>query len=64
MNNEKRCCGNPNPKKVIPGITCEVTNCQYHESDGHCTAGHINVGPHAAQASRETLCETFKNKTE
>ncbi len=62
MNNEKKCCGSP--KKVIPGITCEVANCQYHESDGHCTAGHIKVGPHAAHASTETLCTTFRNKTE
>ena len=62
MNNEKKCCGSP--KKAIPGITCEVVSCQYNEGQGTCTAGHIKVGPHAAHESRETLCATFKNKTE
>lgn len=62
MNNEKSCCGSP--KNVIKGITCDVITCQYHTGEGHCTAGHIKVGPSQAEVSRETLCTTFKNRTE
>ncbi len=62
MNNEKSCCGNA--KSVIKGITCDVVTCQYHTGEGHCTAGHIKVGPSQAEVSRETLCTTFKNRTE
>lgn len=62
MNNEKNCCGNA--KNVIKGITCDVVTCQYHTGEGHCTAGHIKVGPSQAEVSRETLCTTFKNRTE
>ncbi len=62
MNNEKNCCGNT--KNVIKGITCDVVTCQYHTGEGHCTAGHIKVGPNQAEVSRETLCTTFKNRTE
>ncbi len=62
MNNERNCgCTS---KGVIKGITCDVHNCVYHEDNGHCTAGHIKVGPTEAEASRETLCTTFKNRTE
>ena len=63
MNNEKNCCGNSS-KNVIKGITCDVVTCQYHTGEGNCTAGHIKVGPHQAEVSRETLCTTFKNRTE
>ena len=62
MNNkEGRCCGS---KEVIKGITCDVKNCQYHDSDNKCMAGHIIVGPGSASTSSETLCATFKTKTE
>lgn len=61
MNNERNCgCGT----KVIRGITCDVTSCAYHESDNRCCAGHIKVGTDHAQASGETLCTTFKSRTE
>ena len=63
MNNEKNCC-NPTNKHVIEGITCEVITCKYHHGDGKCCAGHIKVGPNHAEVSRETLCATFKNRTE
>ena len=62
MNNEKSCCGNS--KNVIKGITCDVVTCQYHTGEGNCAAGHIKVGPNQAEVSRETLCTTFKNRTE
>ena len=59
-NNEGRCCG----KDVIKRITCDVKNCEYHDGENKCTAGHITVGPVSAQTSGETLCATFKTKTE
>lgn len=62
MNGEKKCCATP--KNVIKGITCDVVNCEYHHGDGNCCAGHIKVGPNKAEASRETLCATFRSKTE
>ena len=62
MNNEKKSCGSP--KNVIQGITCDVVTCQYHHGNGQCCAGHIKVGPNQAEVSRETLCTTFKNRTE
>ena len=62
MNNDKKSCGtNPN---VIKGITCDVVTCEYHHAGGQCCAGHIKVGPSQAEVSRETLCTTFKNRTE
>lgn len=63
MNNEKSFCGNKN-NNVIKGITCDVITCAYHEGDGKCCAGHIKVGPNQAHVDRETLCTTFKNRTE
>lgn len=62
MDNEKNCCATP--KNVIKGITCDVKTCAYHMADDKCMAGHIKVGPNQAEVSRETLCTTFKNRTE
>ena len=62
MNNDKRCCASN--QNVIKGITCDVVNCQYHQGEGQCCAGHIKVGPSKAEANRDTLCATFKNRAE
>lgn len=62
MNNDKNCC--TSNKGIIPGITCDVVTCKYHHGEGQCCAGHIKVGPNQAEVSRETLCTTFKNRTE
>lgn len=59
-NNEGKCCG----KNVIKGISCDVRNCEYHDGECYCTAGHIKVGPSSASSSGETLCATFKTKAE
>ncbi|HAN20575.1 MAG: hypothetical protein A2Y15_00940 [Clostridiales bacterium GWF2_36_10] len=50
--------------KPIKGISCSVTNCQYHDGRTQCVAGKIAVGPSSATASRDTLCATFKFKEE
>ena len=62
MNNDKKSCGTNS--NVIKGITCDVVTCEYHHGQGQCCAGHIKVGTSQAEASRETLCTTFKNRME
>jgi hypothetical protein len=62
MNNEKKSCCNQG--NVIEGISCDVRTCAYHMGSDKCAAGHIKVGPNQAEVSRETLCTTFKNRTE
>lgn len=51
-------------EKHIEGIVCDVKNCQYHDSETHCTAKQIMVGPSHAEHSGETACVTFKPKAE
>lgn len=46
----------------IDGITCDVTNCVYHEEGSLCTAREIKVGPQYAASSADTVCATFKPK--
>ncbi|MBE6798364.1 MAG: DUF1540 domain-containing protein [Ruminococcaceae bacterium] len=46
----------------ISGIKCEVETCRYHTVDNCCEAGKIEVGPHKAQKSGDTACNTFEQK--
>ena len=41
-------------------IMCEVKNCVYHQQDNMCSAPQIEVGPHYATNSTDTICATFK----
>ncbi|MBQ6381914.1 MAG: DUF1540 domain-containing protein [Clostridia bacterium] len=51
--------------KVHNCIKCNVTNCEYHDKANHCCASEIEVGPHYANTSSDTICATFKaNKSE
>lgn len=50
--------------KHIKGITCDVHNCQYHDTENCCTAEQINVGPNYATSSADTVCATFRPKDE
>lgn len=45
--------------KHIKGITCNVKNCEYHDSFGYCTAESINIGPGYAESCTDTVCATF-----
>ncbi len=56
---DKSCC-----PKHIKGITCNVKNCTYHDSHNVCMAEEIAVGPTTACSSAETVCVTFRPKTE
>ena len=44
------------------GVSCDVTNCIYHNGTNTCTAAKINVGPSYANSSTDTVCATFKQK--
>ena len=46
----------------ISGISCNVKNCVYNESEHYCTAPAINVGPSYATAGMDTICGTFRPK--
>ena len=43
----------------IQGIECDVHNCVYN-SQCHCTAKKIYVGPSYASCSADTICATFE----
>ena len=62
MKNEQTGC-NSSCKK-IKGITCDVKGCEYNDGKNECTAGHISVGPTDACCSDETVCATFRPKSE
>lgn len=51
-------------QKHIKGIVCNVKNCVHHERGDCCTADQIAVGPANAECSAETVCVTFRPKTE
>ena len=49
-------------KHEIKDVDCRVTNCQFHDGEKKCCAGHISVGPNHALTSKDTICGTFKCK--
>lgn len=49
--------------KCNKGVSCDVTNCVYHDGNNYCTAERINVGPSYATSCTDTVCATFKQKT-
>ena len=51
---------NKENNKVNKGIVCSVRNCSYNDSNGHCTANKIAVGPSSATCCADTVCATYK----
>ncbi len=43
-------------------VGCDVINCKYHGTDGHCHADAIVVENHSAIRKAETFCGTFEAK--
>ena len=41
-------------------VKCNVSNCEFHDKAGLCCAKEIEVGPHYANSSNDTICATFK----
>jgi len=42
------------------GVSCNVTNCVYHDGKCYCKAEKIDVGPTFANSSTDTVCSTFR----
>ena len=74
MENKNNCCKPNNGEKHNDGIVCEVKNCMYHDCETkncmyhdcetYCTAEKIAVGPSYAATGSDTICATFKQKSE
>ena len=50
--------------KPIKDISCSVKNCEYHDGQRLCTAGQIAVGPSTACCCSDTVCATFKLRSD
>ncbi|HPE95449.1 MAG TPA: DUF1540 domain-containing protein [Bacillota bacterium] len=48
----------------INGISCDCKNCVYHEDECFCTASRVSVGTTLACCSSETVCATFKPRSD
>ena len=46
------------------GVVCDVSNCVYHDGDNYCTAERISVGTANACCCSDTICATFKPKSD
>jgi hypothetical protein len=57
---QKNTCG---CEKALSGIKCDVHNCVYNSVGCTCHAPEIAVGPSEAKSSSETVCATFKPKS-
>ena len=65
MNDEKiRKIGCDCEQKHLAGVHCDVKNCVWHGADTLCTADAISVGPNRATTSSQTLCATFREKSD
>lgn len=49
-------------KSCINGIHCEVKNCLHNNNKCGCTANNIIVGPHSANCTQDTVCQSFKEE--
>ncbi len=54
---------NPQKKKKLKGVVCDVKNCVYNDLKCHCTAENIAVGPTYATSCTDTVCATFRQRT-
>lgn len=59
---DKNCANCETHHEINEGISCDVSNCYYHNGSCYCTAEKISVGPTNAATSSDTLCATFKPK--
>ncbi len=50
--------------KSLKGVTCDACQCVHHGEHNTCCAAQIAVGPHSASCSHDTVCATFKAKSE
>ena len=53
-----------NSEEIIPGIVCAVSSCEFNNGSGHCTATQVAIGPSRAVCCADTVCATYKPKSE
>ena len=53
-----------NSRKELQGVCCDAVQCVHHGRDNTCHAKGISVGPHSAESVTETVCATFKAKSD
>ncbi len=49
-------------KNVIPGVSCDVSDCVYHCADCSCAAGSIQVSNDMKSGKNQTICDTYKKQ--
>jgi hypothetical protein len=54
---------------INQGVTCQVTNCSYHQANSKCGASCITVNggnttPKSAKSASGTACDTFKARSD
>ncbi len=50
--------------EAIAGIVCSVSHCDFNDGSGHCVAKQVEIGPMNAVSCTDTVCATFKPKSE
>jgi hypothetical protein len=53
-----------NGKEKRTKVVCGVKNCVYHFGEHGCKASPIVVGPTFASSGADTVCATFKPKSQ
>ncbi|MBR5273015.1 MAG: DUF1540 domain-containing protein [Clostridia bacterium] len=48
----------------IDGVSCDAKHCIYNREGNICDAGRIAIGTNNATSSSETICATFKCKSD
>lgn len=69
MNNKNNMMGNSKSnmmnsnmhESTLNGVCCDVNNCVHNDSNSGCTASKIQVGPHSASCTNDTVCNSFQN---
>ncbi|MBO7549184.1 MAG: DUF1540 domain-containing protein [Clostridia bacterium] len=55
---------NEEERKRNKGVSCSVAECAYHCGENACAARTVSVGPVNARCCAETVCATFRSKSE
>ncbi len=48
------------PKEIITGVSCDVSNCIYHNGIANCTAPFVNIKNKNTWFSIGTICDSYK----
>ncbi len=50
-------------KQCICDVKCDVESCIHNNHKNGCTAQAIEIGPHFATNSSDTVCNTFEEQS-